>query len=331
MTLRSILVAVLLTTAAAAAHAQDGTLDRVQNLIGTGRFTEAASTLERWEKEYADPRSDASTADRARALYLRGVLSTDLRDAEDAFLGVVLSYPSSAVAPEALLRLGQGLLTADEPRRAVAYLERLRSDYPGTSARETGMLWLARAQLAAGSPAAACRTAREGGDGASSANLRTLLDIERDRACGSPAARDDGPAGAGPSGARDSGTRPGDDAPRPIGRAVPQAPDTATPGTTRAAPPPAAPTPRPAATVAAGPEYGVQTAAFRDPRSAQTVAAQLRAAGFDVRVVRTRDSDLHRVRFGAFATRAEAVAAAQRVRDAGFATLIVNDVRDERR
>jgi hypothetical protein len=179
------IAAVLLATTHARAHAQvqDQALDRIQNLIATGRFTEARNTLERWERDHGDPRSSAGPGDRARVLFLRGVLASDVRAAEDAYVGVVLSYPSSAVAPDALLRLGQGLLTAGEAQRAVAYLERLRSDYPGAPARETGLLWLARAQLAAGMAGVACTTARDGAAAASSANIRTLMEVEQDRAC----------------------------------------------------------------------------------------------------------------------------------------------------
>ena len=57
----------------------------------------------------------------------------------------------------------------------------------------------------------------------------------------------------------------------------------------------------------------------------------MRARGFNVRVVLVSDSPLHRVRFGTFATRAEADAAARTIRDAGFATVVVNDVQHERR
>jgi cell division septation protein DedD len=303
-----------------ALSAQDGSLDRVQNLMATGRFTEARNTLEQWERTYADPRSSAMPAERARALFLSGALSSDAKEAEDAFVGVVLSYPSSDVAPEALLRLGQALLTGGEPRRAVAYLERLRNDYPGAAQRETGWLWLARAQLAAGSPAAACTTARQGVGAASSANLRTLIELEQVRACG-----------AGAQG-NIAGTQGNVATPRPAPtaetRTTPAPPaETRTPPA--AAPRPASPADRPGTTAQRG-NFAVQTGAYREATSARTIADQMRAKGFDVRVVLVGDSPLHRIRFGAFASNAEAAAAARAVQAAGFATVIVNDVRLER-
>jgi TolA-binding protein len=165
-------------------HAQDGSLERVQELITTGRFTEADNTLLQWERSIADARSAAAPADRARAAYLRALLTTDAGAAQDMFVRIALSYPSSAVAPEALLRLGQLLLTTGETRRATAYLERLRTDYPGAPARERGLLWLARAQIAAGRANVACRTATDGLRDTADPELQRLLEIERARSCG---------------------------------------------------------------------------------------------------------------------------------------------------
>jgi cell division protein FtsN len=280
--LAAVMMAAMLTAAGSATgHAQDTALDRVQNLINTGRFTEARNTLEQWERGAGDPRSSATTADRARALFLRGVLSTDPKDAEDAFVGVVLSYPSSAVAPAALLRLGQGLLAGGDARRAVAYLERLRSDYPGARERETGWLWLARAQHASGAATAACATAREGLAAASTANMRTLLELERDNVC---AAADGQPRGATPTvpaPARDAAGAP------PAQRTTPPAatppaqgtpPPTATPpaqGTPPpAATPPAQGTPPPAATLPPAPPTAAPPTAQRTtPTAAPPTAA----------------------------------------------------------
>jgi outer membrane biosynthesis protein TonB len=350
-----ILCALLLTVATAApasAQAANGALDRVSNLIATGRFTEARNTLDQWERASGDPRSDAAPADRARALYLRGVLSSDAKDAEDAFLAVVLTYPSSAAAPDALLRLGQGLLTAGDSRRALAYLERLRSDYPGSPQRETGLLWLARAQLAAGAATAACATARDGAASASTAHLRTLIELERDRACADapptlaqqtvppPAAqqtpRQQPPAQQPPVQQPPAQQPPAQQPPvqqPPVQQSPVQQPPVQHPPVQQ--PPVQQPEIAPAPTQSRPPvlvgDYAVQTGAYREVRTAQVIADQMRAYGFVVRVVLVDDSPLQRVRFGAFATSAEAAAAAQVIRNAGFATVIVNDVQRERR
>ena len=275
--------------------AQDATLDRVQNLAATGRFTEARNTLDEWERQSADARSTATASDRARALYLRGTLTTDPKAAEEIYISVVLSHPSADVAPHALLRLGQGLIAAGEPRRALAYLERLRTDYPRSSARETGWLWLARAHQAVGAPAAACSAARDGLGATQSENLRILLELERDRACAAaPAAA----SGAPPKSQPGSGAQPA-----PPQRIV----NTAEQG-----------------------RFTVQTGAFRDRASADSFARELKVKGFDARVVNTEGNPLYRVRYGFFKTSADADSAARRVRDAGFTAIVVSDVAVER-
>ena len=389
MSARTLIIALALAllAAPAVAHAQDRTLDRVQNLIATGRLTEARNTLTQWERTHADPASNAASDDRARALFLAGSLSTDATEAENTFLGVVLSYPSSPVAAEALLRLGQGRYTAGDHQRAIEYLERLRSDYPRSPQRETGLLWLARARLAAGDAATACGIARQSLFGTINDNVRTLIELERDRAC----AQSGGVANDAPEERRRDDTRPvrvldGNPAvsvdsgasgvtppapvreqpsEQPVRRASPlpdlgiavdenvRSPEPVAPtgNATIAVPAPtgsatadvsaetdaratdtrstAAQTTRNAA--AAGPEFAVQTAAFGERRPAETIAAELRAKGFEARIVQVPGSAYYRVRYGAFATSGDAAAAALRIRDAGFATLIVNDVRLERK
>jgi cell division protein FtsN len=396
-----LIIALALVAGAGPAHAQDRTLERVHNMIATGRLTEARNTLNEWQRENDDPRSAATPDDRARALYLTGALSTDAKAAEDAFTGVVLGYPSSPVAPEALLRLGQSFYAAGETDRALTYLQRLRSDYPASPQRETGMLWLTRAHLASGNPAAACGTARETLFRTTNENVRTLIEIERDRACAqsggiattaeradvimprqtsSPAdtpraaarnaraerdarrqaerdqaardqaehqqrARSAQPAPAGPPvvtpPARAAAPLPDlsiavdANVGQPAPREQPQAPVDARPATptaqtTARTDDTAAPAPTSASTPASMAEYAVQAAAFAQRRPAETIARELRAKGFDARIVLVPGNPYYRVRYGAFMTSADAADAALRVRDAGFATLVVNDVRLER-
>lgn len=409
MRVRSLIIALALVAGAGAAHAQDRTLERVHNMIATGRLTEARNTLNDWQRVNDDPLSAATPDDRARALYLTGALSTDAKAAEDAFIGVVLGYPSSPVAPEALLRLGQSFYAAGETDRALTYLQRLRSDYPASPQRETGMLWLTRAQIASGNPAAACGTARETLFRTTNANVRTLIEIERDRACtqsggiATTAERADvimprqasAPAdtpraaaraerdarqqaareqaareqaareqAAREQAAREQRTRSAQPAPagppvvsptaRPaaplpdlsvavdanVRQTAPrEQPDARTPVDARAATPTqtsastddtAALATTPASTPASLAEYAVQAAAFEKRRAAETIAQELRAKGFDARIVLVPGNPYYRVRYGAFMTSADAAAAALRIRDAGFASLVVNDVRLER-
>lgn len=140
------------------AHAQD--LTRIDTLIAHGRFTDARASLAEWQTAHATT-ADAPADEQAYALMLTGRLATDARDANDAYLALVLGYPTSAHTAPALLRLGQGLVATGEPERARGYLERLVRDYPNATDRGQALLWLARAQRATGRNAAACTTVRD--------------------------------------------------------------------------------------------------------------------------------------------------------------------------
>lgn len=140
------------------AYAQD--LTRVDTLIAHGRFTDARASLAEWQA--AHPTTDNATADdQAHALMLSGRLASDANDANDSYLALVLGYPTSAYAANALLRLGQGLIATGDAERARGYLERLVRDYPNATDRGAALLWLARAQHAAGRAAAACTTVHD--------------------------------------------------------------------------------------------------------------------------------------------------------------------------
>jgi TolA-binding protein len=152
-------IAMLSVVSVAAAHAQQLTLASIEELAASGRLTDARTTLDRWHR--ANPAS-------AHALLLEARLAVDAVAAEAAYQAIALSYPTSPHAPEALLRLGQGLVAAAElgtrrvaAARAATYLERLISDYPRSPYRAHGQLWLVRAHTLVGSKDRACTVARE--------------------------------------------------------------------------------------------------------------------------------------------------------------------------
>ena len=285
----------LLVAALAPAEAQVPTLDRIDSLVTAGAYDSARTVLDRWwsaRDEFEVPGSD-----KARALMLRARLAPDLETAEPDYLAVVLGYPTSPHAPEALLRLGQGLLATGDATRAAAYLERLVADYPGRPQRALGLLWLARANTAARRPQSACNAAREGLQSTSDSDLRAMLQVEAGASC---AVR----------------TEPAE----PVERAAPEP---------RRADPADAPDPPQQAESASG-SLGVQTGAFRYRESADRLMAQLREAGHDPRLVRLPGSDLLRVRVGRFEAADEAEALVTILRDQGFDAVLVRDVADER-
>ena len=301
----SLVCAVLLTLPAASVHAQDaaGALARIDSLIERGRFTEARAALGRWQREHPTASRNAAASDHAHALLLQGRLSMDADAAVDAYLALVLGYPASREAPEALLRLGQGLLQGNEPDRARAYLLRLINDYPNAPQRSAGQLWLARTQYAMGANAEACTIARNA-IAARSADpaILELLQHTESETCSAPA----------------QSTQPAP-APRP------------TPEPTASEPARApAPTPAPAPAPTSDARFTVQVGAFRQRTSADNLARALQRQDFDARVVFVPANSLARVRVGAFASSEAAVAVARRIREAGFPAVVVDDRRTER-
>lgn len=181
--------AVSAASAAGVVAQDDATLRRIEELAGSGRFTEARATLERWNRQ--NPESRALDGDiRAHALLLGARLAVDPRIATENYLALALGYPFSPRAAEALLRLGQGLVAQAgggdraAATRASAYLQRLVSDYPGNPHRTAGLLWLVRAQVLAGRTADACRTAVQAlADGIADPEVDDMLRVEHATWC----------------------------------------------------------------------------------------------------------------------------------------------------
>jgi cell division septation protein DedD len=71
--------------------------------------------------------------------------------------------------------------------------------------------------------------------------------------------------------------------------------------------------------------FTLQLGAFSTEDRAGVVAAEARAAGITVRIVKVEGSDLVRVRHGAFPTREEAEQQARALRDKGFEVGIASD------
>jgi len=91
-----------------------------------------------------------------------------------------------------------------------------------------------------------------------------------------------------------------------------------------------APERREAAPAPSDARFSVQVGAFRNPRGAQDLAARLRSAGFEPRIITVEGNTLLRVRVGYFPDGNAARAHARRLREAGFETAVVNDVARER-
>lgn len=278
--------------AAAPAAAQPPSLDRADELIAQGDYAGAREIVDRWWREEPAASPEVIRTGRPRALLLRARLATDAAAAERDYLALALGHPSSPETAVALLRLGQGLLASGQAARAVTYLERLATDHPNSPDRAVGLLWLARARRLAGRTDAACDAANQAADTRGAGpDLAALIRNEQVASC-----------------RRIADARP------PAGRQAQAA----------AGRPTAQREPRPAAQAATG-TFAAQAGAFRERSGAETLAAQLRRAGFEPRLVRLPGSSLVHVRIGRFSSTADADALVARLRAAGFTALVVRD------
>jgi cell division septation protein DedD len=131
------IVAVLALAVSEPAAAQ--ALDRVEELVRLGRTEDARTLLlEWWEAD----RDDAPQRDLQRGLWLRGRLTSDPMQAELDFQRLVVLYPSSPYAPQALLRLAQSAHAHGDGAAAERHVAALVRDYSGSPVRAEAEAWL---------------------------------------------------------------------------------------------------------------------------------------------------------------------------------------------
>lgn len=235
----------------------------------------------------------------AEALFWRAALSARASDAERDYRVVVVDFPLSPRAEEALLRLAQLQLARGDREGALTHLRRLRADYPGSRSQARASYWMARVLMEKNEVSAACsaNAAALTQAAATEVELRNQIQYLNLR-CPSPA-----PSASAAPGASSSLTPP-------------LTPPLRAPGTNPSTVPPAIVTAPPAQSPvrtesprASSPRFGwsVQVAAYNTSSEAERFAATLEARGFDARVDGTVKP--FRVRVGRYATAAEATAA----------------------
>jgi cell division septation protein DedD len=128
-------------------------LDRVEELVRLGRTEDARTVLQEW---WSAERDGAPQRDQQRGLWLRGRLTTDPSLAELDFQRLVVLYPSSPYAPQALLRLAQSAHAHGDGAGAERHVASIVRDYPASSVRAEAEAWL----RAAGTPPPALEAAR---------------------------------------------------------------------------------------------------------------------------------------------------------------------------
>ncbi len=134
------------------AHAQTPrALETIDTLIARSRFREAATALDRWERDNA---AKATDADRAVALLLRARMTTDGDSARSVYTSLSLGYPSSPEAAIALFRLGQHAVASNDNARAASYFQRIILDYADSPMHPEAVTWLAKVRTTGTPPRA---------------------------------------------------------------------------------------------------------------------------------------------------------------------------------
>lgn len=268
-----------------AAAAQE-VLDAVESLAATGRTGEARQRLVSWWEDAADA---APRLEIQRALWLRGRLSTDDRDAERAYQRLVVEYPGGEYTARALFRLGQLSHARGDLPGAAERFQTVVRDHAETPQRLEALRWLER----------------HGGRAEELAALEPTAEVEEppdteveppDTEVGPPAAEVGPPAAEGEPTAAEE--RPAVEIAEPLSG-------------------------HEAGTLA------VQVGAFSRLDGARTLAARVEGEGLTARLVRIPGSELIRVRVGRFRNAEEAERMRARLRRLGFETALVSNARHE--
>jgi sporulation related protein len=121
----------------------------------------------------------------AEALYTVGLLAATERNRRLELRRVVVDYPQSAWADDALLQLAQLDYVAGNPAAAVIEIDQLLRDYPGSPISATAAFWGARAAGDRHDAATACRMAEAGlATVGSDVELRNQLEFQKQRCQG---------------------------------------------------------------------------------------------------------------------------------------------------
>jgi hypothetical protein len=235
-------------------------------------------------------------------LYTQAMVASSATDMRRHLQRVVVEYPTSPWADDALLRLVQMDYATRSFESAARNLERLRLDHPLTPLLAQAGYWGGRTYLELKDTTRACRWLADGVAAAGNdLELQRQLGFLYQR-CTAPraTASADTAAGAAAGGTTDSAGKPGASGapPRPA-RAADSAAARVADSLPQRAPAPVA-------------RYRVQVAAVATPGAADDAATKAEELGYPAVIVRERG--YYKVRAGAFATRQDAQAAVARLK-----------------
>ena len=237
----------------------------------------------------------------ADALYWRAALAATAADAEKGYRRLIVEYPFSQHAGDALLALAQLEMARGDRLPAIDHLERFLLQRPQHPERVRAAVWLGRMHLERNDRKRGCAVLlrTRATLGIDDAEIRNQLDYYAAPCAGVDTTRTVRRAST-------TTAAPPTSAP----------PSTAPPSTTPpSASPPAAPRPP------NDKRYTVQVAAYDTRAAAQQLLERLAARGVTARLVDT-GSPPFRVRVGTFGTEAAATAAAADLKTKGFSVFV---------
>jgi hypothetical protein len=279
------LTALLLAGASAAAAQSDSRLTAAVRAAQEGQGDSARSAVDRLLA--ATSPTDSLYPE---ILYTHAMVAGSAADMRRHLQRVVVEYPTSSWADDALLRLVQMDYATRSFEGAARNLERLRLDHPLTPLLAQAAYWGGRTYFELKDTTRACRWLADGVAAATDLELQRQLGFlyQRCAAAQRAVATGDSVAGGDSAAAGQSGRGGADSAAARVADSLP-----------KRAPAPAT-------------KYRVQVAAVATPGAADDAATKAEELGYPA--VITRERGYYKVRAGAFATRQEAQAAVAKLK-----------------
>jgi hypothetical protein len=232
----------------------------------------------------------------AQALYWRASLARDAAEAERGYRRVIVEYPATRWAGDALLNLGQLELARGDQEQALVHLYRFEREHPGHESRGRASFWLAQLHFDKKNEPRGCAALATARVAASpdDVELRNQIDYYAQRCIGVDTAT----APARPVAAATAPANTATSAPARDSHHVAPASDSIARGQ-----------------LGAG-AYTVQVAAYDARPAAEALIERLKARGYTARLASSARP--FRVRIGRYDSRAEAVAAQERLKAKGI-------------
>lgn len=283
------------TTGIQSASAMDSAFARARSLVISGQIAAGRTIVD--SILAATPVGTAAYGD---ALYGRATVAPTAADAAQDYRRIVVEYPLSVHAGDALLQLAQIERSQGDRASAINHLERFLRQNPASTKRARTGLWLAQLLFEQNDDVRACgildqaRSVIPAGD----VELQNQMNFYTPR-CNAATARARADSVARADSLHADSVRKAQQRSRARAERTPKQPTKAGQSTTSGA---------------GG--YSVQVGAFATSAEAEKLATRLRGRGLEARVDGTRKP--FRVRVGRYKTRSEATSALVRLKKAGI-------------